>query len=373
MYCRFCGNKIDDDSVFCDKCGKRQKDDGITQTSGKEDNANKSITLDKRLVYGLVGVFAAVLLIVLVVKLVKKPDNEKSLAKNNSNVEKESGDSFIKYGEDIIIPPDSSTENDNDVSEENNLTSGKVISGEDKTINDDDNVYHFEYCPVSAEIKNSKITDKIVQVGNTVISYENPITVAEVLDLLEKEGHVYIGSENDHHTEDSLIATGDTVEISRESLSECYPLGTKVICALLIVNPNETPTKITDCNVVYIGSANFTFFNAINIIYAGNICPYVKGGTELEERIINEGYGEEVLNAYKKRKEETPVLSMNYDEAKEYLFALARDAGLEATWGTSEGTIEIYDQESKVRKYIRLYYDLNQNRVSYIGYEVWGG
>ena len=33
MFCKFCGNKIDDDSVFCSKCGKKQDDANVLSTS----------------------------------------------------------------------------------------------------------------------------------------------------------------------------------------------------------------------------------------------------------------------------------------------------------------------------------------------------
>ena len=62
MFCKYCGNKIDDDSVFCPKCGKTLKGGKRTSASDgpKDGFAPKGGSSVKKVIYGIIALLCAV-------------------------------------------------------------------------------------------------------------------------------------------------------------------------------------------------------------------------------------------------------------------------------------------------------------------------
>ena len=76
MFCKNCSKEIPDDSVFCNVCGKKQKEiDSIDITENETEEHNKSKIPNKKIIlYGVIGI-ALVLVIVILFILNNNPVN----------------------------------------------------------------------------------------------------------------------------------------------------------------------------------------------------------------------------------------------------------------------------------------------------------
>ena len=215
------------------------------------------------------------------------------------------------------------------------------------TKNKESGQYHFECAQMTDEIRDSKVTDPIVQVGNAVLKTDGSLTVREVMELLDIDGEVQLGNS---YTKEDEISSAVDISITRESLAQFGADDKKEVCIISVRPENEgVPTKVADCIVDDIGAAGYGGFNNLNIIYAGNICAifFTENRMGLPEAASE--YGDDLLAAYEQRMEEQPLVHMSFDEAKDHIHSLAESAGTQESWSTFMEDTMLFDMPLRDR------------------------
>lgn len=107
----------------------------------------------------------------------------------------------------------------------------------------------FKLYDATSEIKNSKFTDAIVQVGGVVLHDDGSMTVGEVVEMLQENGAVVL-KDNDHKeiTEASLVeaAYRGTYSFEDEFKNE--------LCTVEYINETEEIAGAYDCKVLDISA-----------------------------------------------------------------------------------------------------------------------
>ena len=117
------------------------------------------------------------------------------------------------------------------------------------------------------EIKNSKITDPLVQVQGAVIPTNGNMTIGEAKEAISKtcDFNLLIKSEQSEQTADALIEPFKIINCSIENENG------DVLAQFGVVNDNENSNKFYDAKVVT-ASAESSSVESLNFFYAGNIC-----------------------------------------------------------------------------------------------------
>lgn len=165
----------------------------------------------------------------------------------------------------------------------------------------------FELVEPKQEIINSKLSDPIVQIQNSIIRFDGSMTVKEVCDKVAEEsgiGFTYTFdqgmSRNNELTEDSLAESNSYSYIDVYLVDEN---GDKAY-SILAINDSDTFKSIYECPVI--GVKSYSEYD-LNCFLAGNLCV----GTLDRNRYESDD------EAYLKRLELYPVMS--YDDVKSYL------------------------------------------------------
>lgn len=224
----------------------------------------------------------------------------------------------------------------------------------------------FELVEVSDEIKNSKLSDKIIQIGNVVLPNDGSLTVREVLERLNADQPVRLShsdyAEDGLFTEDVIDSIGiyiDTDRIKGTDGSE-FDAVENCICNLSVIPEEDDPKPVMDHKVQRITAGIFP--QTLNEFYPGNICAAYNNRPEY----MKESTQYDIEEAVKQRNEEYPFYEMKYDDFKEYVEKLASDAGLEIEEKNNGWTINI--ENNKEKKYglglrwLTIEMDMRQNQ-----------
>lgn len=147
----------------------------------------------------------------------------------------------------------------------------------------------FKLYDVSEEIKNSKFTDDVVQVGGTVFHDDGSMTVGEFAKELRKNGEVtVIGEHGKEIRERTKVEPVDKVSIpDKYSLVDEFG---EEICKIGYINDTGETISAYDCKVTCINAPDESSPNGLNFFYAGDLCAATYGyGNDLEEA---DGYAE---------------------------------------------------------------------------------
>ncbi len=156
----------------------------------------------------------------------------------------------------------------------------------------------FRLYDVSEEIKNSKFTDDVVQVGGTVFHDDGSMTVGEFAEELRRHGEVtIIGEHGKEIRERTKVEPADDVTMHEEySLVDEFG---EEICKIAYINDTDETISAYDCRVTGINAPDENSPNSLNFFYAGDLCAATYGyGNDLVET-----YG------YAERMEEYPKLT----------------------------------------------------------------
>ena len=208
-------------------------------------------------------------------------------------------------------------------SEEIEETKSIKPEGEERTNLEDiitgDEVKLVEALP---EIKESKVSDQIVQVYNAILPIDGSITVGKMMELLT-EGY---GSEltiSELYTPDGLATPG----MYNGSSVDIFNDKNEAICQFSYYNAANVDVALEDCVVtaIYPETENE---HALNFFYAGNMCA----------GIFEYNVKEYCPQAYAKRAIDYPELDI--DSIHEYLeekgFSRVETITNEYSWGTTE-------------------------------------
>ena len=147
----------------------------------------------------------------------------------------------------------------------------------------------FKLYDVSEEIKNSKFTDDVVQVGGTVFHDDGSMTVGEFVEELRKNGEVtVIGEHGKEIRERTKVEPVDKVSIpDKYSLVDEFG---EEICKIGYINDTGEIISAYDCKVTCINAPDESSPNGLNFFYAGDLCAATYGnGNDLKEA---DGYAE---------------------------------------------------------------------------------
>ncbi len=163
----------------------------------------------------------------------------------------------------------------------------------------------FKLYDATSEIKNSKLTDEIVQVGGVVLRDDGSMTLGEVMEMLQEDGTAIL--KDDKHreiTEASLVEPEDKGTYYLEDEFE------NDICEIEYINETEEIAGAYECKVIDISTSGWPAddLDALNFFYAGDICTGVY-------RLNGKNAAESA--EYAKRLEEYPL--MTYQEVEDTL------------------------------------------------------
>lgn len=311
-------------------------------------------------------------------------DEDEYLSKEEKEMLDEVEDGFGDEMEDMLKQVD---ENKQKAKEEKKEDEPTPTSSEEAIWVDPDDltptpeIVPFELVEVSDEIKNSKLTDEIVQVGNVVLPNDFSLTVKEAIDLLSQDGEVSMG---DGYTPDLLIpgSDGHIKDIKKlpilragSGMDPLWADDVDVICNIYFYNLEESPTNIMDCIVFDFSRGSLQ--NALNFFWSGNL--YCEGLTDISYLSGKPGFEE----AIKQRSEEYPLHQMTYQEAHDYLEKMTKDADVEAEWSSSgaeysftfnskeivPGQLDAWDGSEDLRRQTRytFVFDLKDNSLKSFG------
>ena len=87
MFCKHCGTKIDDDSVFCNKCGMKQNSEKNQKEQNKKTKDGDNTKYGCLLTYAIIVVILAItfLSVVLLPEACDNKRNDKNFTENESN------------------------------------------------------------------------------------------------------------------------------------------------------------------------------------------------------------------------------------------------------------------------------------------------
>ncbi len=174
MFCRFCGAQIDQDSVFCDKCGKRQvniSDSVINKSSG-----------NSKIKYGVIIAAVVIIVLILSVIVIKKisstvssfvsseENDNQALDYDNIETPGNIGDANTEYTKQVDNTNKASDDAPKDLVNEKEATSSSIRD------------IFSQYNP-NDQIKNAKITDNITQVFDETF-YGGEITFKEFRNII---------------------------------------------------------------------------------------------------------------------------------------------------------------------------------------------
>lgn len=197
----------------------------------------------------------------------------------------------------------------------------------------------FELVKPTDEIKNSKINDGIVQVGNIVLPNNLSLTVEQVVSELGKDGYVYasIPYGADSSVIPALKKEENIVIYRPQDANQEKLKGTRdesAICSLDVINTSEEPQELDKCLVLDIHAPS-TLPYSLNFFYAGNI-----------NGIIHMCFGEEekekYKNFYEERKNEYNYETKSTDELVDFAREKAQEAGLDFRGSVAETGGRVY-------------------------------
>lgn len=201
--------------------------------------------------------------------------------------------------------------------------------GEDKPKIEEEKT-DFKLVEVSEEVKNSKLTDEIVQVGNVVLPNDMSLTVQDVMDLLSADqGPVKIHP--NQYAVDGLYtsSTGEWLGIyPDEEGSEKNSLNE--ICELYVFEEPDDPKRVVEHKVLDIHGPGFP--GSMNVFYPGNICAAYGDSIDFMEKGYCSIGKYRFENEIKQRNDERQFLEMTFEDGKALMEKLALDAGLECKW-----------------------------------------
>lgn len=239
--------------------------------------------------------------------------------------------------------------NDEEIGEESN---DEKSSGESKTSS-------FELVEPTEEIKNSKVTDEIVQIGNVVLPNDLSLTVGQAMELLQKDGEVVLKEEDENESVGPLrtekIVLIRPLNDNPDRNPESYWL-----CGLDIYNDSEESKSIKDCLILNIYHTLELPHN-LNFFYAG--------GVNGVEQILDDRhkYFEEYKDVVNQRWNEYPYREMTTDQAREMARKMAQDAGLECE--ESDTQFVMYHTSPEVLNNYNKKYDNDEQYHRYFKYQ----
>ena len=206
------------------------------------------------------------------------------------------------------------------------------------------------------EIKNSKITDPLVQVQGAVIPTNGNMTIGEAKEAISKtcDFNLLIKSEQSEQTADAIIEPFKIINCSIES-------DNGVILALFqVVSDSENSNKFYDAKVVA-ANAETSGEESLNFFYAGNIC----AGIYPQLGVMKEA------KAYQERMKEYQPLTNN--DVTDFLkgqglnnIPFVDDIYLTGYWIEILSTNPCYksDQGEDMYAYTRMYISIDKSNAS---------
>lgn len=132
----------------------------------------------------------------------------------------------------------------------------------------EDKIASIKLVEASDEIKNSILTDEIVQVSNSVLPTDGTMTVGEIVGKLEAENDFTILFEDDMN-QNSLV---ETIRYTLPGISLINSSNNEEICRITYINTNSAPINFYECKVVSIDDPGQYSIESLNFFYPGNIC-----------------------------------------------------------------------------------------------------